>query len=178
MISSFYTVPEVLTSTECQEIINYCTDKCSPSNVIMPVDNKSSIAKNIRNSSNTFIAPDELPMIKKVLDCIVAVSSDWFNFPISTIEPIQYAEYTEGMYYNSHIDSGETLDLDRDISVSVFLASKNQYEGGNLCFLYPTGWVEANEQQGSIVIFPSMLIHKVRKVKKGKRCSLVVWCKR
>ena len=93
-------------------------------------------------------------------------------------ERIQYAEYNEGMYYNAHIDSGETLDLDRDISVSVFLTPRNQYEGGNLSFLYPTGWVEANEQQGSIILFSSMLTHKVNKVKKGKRSSLVLWCKK
>ena len=81
-------------------------------------------------------------------------------------------------YYDSHIDCGENLDLDRDISVSVFLTPRNQYEEGNLSFLYPNGWVDANEQQGSIVVFSSMLIHKVKKVKKGKRSSLVLWCKK
>ena len=177
MISSFFTVPEVLTSKECQEIINYCTGKCKQSDVSISGD-KLSMRKDIRNSLNTFIAPDELPSIKKVLDCLIKVSFEFFNFPITTVEPIQYAEYNEGMYYNAHIDSGETLDLDRDISVSVFLTPRNQYEGGNLSFLYPTGWVEANEQQGSIILFSSMLTHKVNKVKKGKRSSLVLWCKK
>ena len=178
MISSYFTIPKVLTSIECQEIINYCTGKCKTSDVTAPVHNKSTIIKDVRNSINTFISPDELPMIKKIVDCVVKVSSEYFKFSLTNIEPIQYAEYTEGMYYNSHIDSGETLDLDRDISVSVFLTPKNQYEGGNLCFLYPTGWVEANEQQGSIVLFSSMLTHKVKKVEKGKRSSLVLWCRR
>ena len=178
MISSYFTIPKVLTSIECQEIINYCTGKCNPSDVTAPAHNKSTIIKDVRNSLNTFITPDELPSIKKVLDCLIKVSLEFFNFSITTVEPIQYAEYNEGMYYNAHIDSGETLDLDRDISVSVFLTPRNQYEGGNLSFLYPTGWVEANEQQGSIILFSSMLTHKVNKVKKGKRSSLVLWCKK
>ena len=178
MITSYFTVPKVLTSEDCLEIINYCTDKCKQSDVTVPVSNESNIIKDVRNSLNTFIAPDELPMTRKVIDCVVKVSSENFNFPLNTIEPIQYAEYTEGMYYNAHTDSGETLDLDRDISVSVFLTPRNEYEGGNLCIRYPNNWVEIDEQQGSMVVFSSMLVHKVKPVEKGKRSSLVMWCKR
>ena len=65
MISSFFTVPEVLTSKECQEIINYCTCKCKQSDVSISGD-KLSMRKDIRNSLNTFIAPDELP--KTIVD--------------------------------------------------------------------------------------------------------------
>tara|TARA_B000000532_G_C18614149_1_gene296855 strand:+ start:44 stop:562 length:519 start_codon:yes stop_codon:yes gene_type:complete len=172
MISSFYTVPDVLTSTDCDEIINYCTDKCEPSNVT------DGSKPNVRNSVNTFFAPDELPITKKVLDCVVQVCHEIFNFPVTNVEPIQYAEYTEGMYYDSHVDSGETLELDRDISVSVFLTPRDEYEEGNLSFWYPNGWVDVNEQQGSLVVFSSMLPHKVKKVEKGKRSSLVLWCRR
>ena len=172
MISQFFTVSELLTSTECEEIINYCTGKCKPSSVI------DGSKPNVRNSINTFLTHDELPVMKKILECVVRVSNELFNFPLTRVEPIQYAEYTEGMYYDSHIDCGENLDLDRDISVSVFLTPRNQYEEGNLSFLYPNGWVDANEQQGSIVVFSSMINHKVKKVKKGKRSSLVLWCKK
>ena len=178
MISSYFTIPKVLTSIECQEIINYCTGKCNPSDVTAPVHNKSTIIKDVRNSLNTFISPDELPMVKKIVDCVVKVSSEYFKFSLTTIEPIQYAEYTEGMYYKPHIDCGATFECDRDISASVFLSPRNEYEGGNLSLMYPTGWEEADEQQGSMVLFPSMLTHKVEKVKKGKRSSLVLWCRR
>ena len=172
MISNFYTVSEVLSSTECDEIINYCTGKCKPSTVVVGSQ------PNVRNSVNTFFAPNELPMTKKVLDCVSQVCYEIFNFPVNNVEPIQYAEYTKDMYYDSHIDSGKTLDLDRDISVSVFLSPRNEYEGGNLSFWDPNGWVDVNEQQGNVVIFSSMLPHKVKKVKKGKRTSLVLWCRR
>ena len=172
MISAYYTVPDVLTPTECDEIINYCADKCKPSSVLDGYKPK------VRNSVNTFFAPNELSVTKKILDCVVKVGHEIFNFPLLNVEPIQYAEYTNGMYYDSHIDSGETLELDRDISASVFLTPRDQYDGGNLSFLYSSGWVDVNEQQGSIVVFSSMLTHKVNKVKKGKRSSLVLWCRR
>ena len=147
---------------------------------ILPQSIKSTF-KDFRYSVNTFIRPediDQLPMIRKLTDCVVKFSSQCFKFPMRYVEPVQYAEYTEGMYYKPHTDSGETFECDRDISASVFLTPRNQYEGGSLSFLYPTGWEEADEQQGSMILFPSMLTHKVEKVKKGKRSSLVLWCRR
>ena len=61
MISAYYTVPDVLTPIECDEIINYCTNKCKPSSVL------DGYKPNIRNSINTFFAPNELPVTKKFL---------------------------------------------------------------------------------------------------------------
>ena len=180
MISSFFTTPNVLTATECQQIIIYCTDKCKPSTLGIS-KTKVGNAQDFRHSVNTFLRPEDinqLPVIKKLTDCVVKFSSQYFKFPIRYVEPVQYAEYTEGMYYKPHIDCGATFECDRDISASVFLSPRNEYEGGNLSLMYPTGWEEADEQQGSMVLFPSMLTHKVEKVKKGKRSSLVLWCRR
>ena len=149
MISSFFTTPNVLTATECQQIINYCTDKCKPSTLGIS-KTKVGNAQDFRHSVNTFLRPEDikqLPVIRKLTDCIVKSSLECYNFSLGYIEPVQYAEYTEGMFYKPHIDSGETFDYDRDISVSVFLSPKDEYEGGNLCFLYPSGWIEADEQQ-------------------------------
>ena len=165
MISSYFSVPNVLTPAECQAIIDHCTAKCKTSNLTY----KHVQDKEIRNSVNMFIHPDELaklPMIKKVIDCVVDVSAQYFKFPIGTVESIQYAEYSEGMFYE-------------DISVSVFLSPRDDYEGGNLCFRQRGNYYkEFNEIQGTVVIFSSMLYHKVKKVESGKRSSLVLWCKR
>ena len=178
MISSYFSVPNVLTPAECQAIIDHCTAKCKTSNLTY----KHVQDKEIRNSVNMFIHPDELaklPMIKKVIDCVVNVSAEYFKFPIGTVETIQYAEYGEGMFYEEHCDSGPTFEHDRDISVSVFLSPRDDYKGGNLCFRERGNYYkEFNEKQGTVVIFSSMLYHKVKKVESGKRSSLVLWCKR
>ena len=180
MISSFFTISDVLTTTECQQIINHCTSKCKLS-TLGSSETKVDNVQEIRHSVNAFLTPEDtkqLPVIRKLTDYIVKFSLECYNFSLGHIEPVQYAEYTEGMYYKPHTDSGETFECDRDISASVFLTPRNQYEGGSLSFLYPTGWEEADEQQGSMILFPSMLTHKVEKVKKGKRSSLVLWCRR
>ena len=178
MISSYFSVDNILTPAECQAIIDYCSIRCKTANISY----KHIIDKEVRHSVNTFLKQEDLtklPMIKKVIDCVVKVSADCFKFPIGTVEAMQYAEYSEGMYYEEHCDCGTTLDNDRDISVSVFLSPRDDYEGGNLCFRERgNNYKEFNEKQGTVVIFSSMLYHKVKKVESGKRSSLVLWCKR
>ena len=181
MISSYYLSPNVLSPVECQTIINYCSSKCKPS-TMLDLNDYSFEDKSIRNTVSTFLTNSDyktLPMIQKVIDNVVKTSDEFFKFPIGFIEDIQYAEYTEGMYYNDHIDSGETVKYDRDISASVILSPRNEYEGGNLCFRQSHGlYLDVNEQQGTVVVFSSMLTHRVKQVKKGKRSSLVLWCRR
>ena len=177
MLMKVVTVSNVLTSTECDIICDYCSPKCQESTVEHGTDAIKN--KQIRNSLNTFISFDTnnvklSNIIQKVGDCLVQVSLDVFDFPINYIEPVQYSEYTEGMYYNEHCDCAEFLEYDRDISASVFLSPRKKYEGGNLSFHNFT----VDEKQGSMSIFPSMMSHKVDIVKSGKRSSLVLWGRR
>ncbi len=177
MLMKVVTVPNVLTSTECEIICDYCSPKCFSSKV----GGSTTTNIEIRHSMNSFITHNDTKLsniIRKVADCLVQVSADAFDFPINYIEPIQYSEYTEGMYYNKHCDCGESIEYDRDISASVFLSPRENYEGGNLSFPSKEGTLEVNEKQGSMSIFPSMMVHKVNKVKSGKRSSLVLWSRR
>ena len=186
MKTQVITVPDVLTSIECETICNYCSHKCQPSKVGSTghiLESKpGSTNTEIRHSMNSFITHNDTKLsniMRKVADCLVQVSAHAFDFPINYIEPIQYSEYTEGMYYNEHCDCGESIEYDRDISASVFLSPRENYKGGNLSFPSKEGnTLEVNEKQGSMSIFPSMMIHKVNKVKSGKRSSLVLWSRR
>ena len=108
MISSFFTTPNVLTATEWKQIINYFNGKCKPS-TLGSSKTKVGNAQDFRHSVNTFLRPEdikELPVIRKLTDSIVKFSLECYNFPLGYIEPVQYAEYTEGMFYKPHIDSG------------------------------------------------------------------------
>jgi|TARA_B100000282_G_C31557417_1_gene410417 predicted 2-oxoglutarate/Fe(II)-dependent dioxygenase YbiX len=180
MIATYYTTPNVLTSEECDAIINHCSTRCKPSDIID--DNDSFYQdRSIRNTVNTFLSKEDydvLPMINKVVNNVVKTSYEIFNFPIGMIEDIQYAEYSKGMYYDDHIDSGFTLDYDRDISASVILTPRDQYVGGNLGFRKRSGYLDVDEQQGTVVVFSSMLVHRVKEVEEGRRSSLSLWCRR
>jgi len=70
----------------------------------------------------------------------------------------------------------------RKLSVTVNLSSQEEYEGGNLMFDFGEHTeidrfhiCEEAREQGSIIIFPSFVYHKVEPVTKGTRYSLVMW---
>ena len=101
MLRKVVVVPDVLTSTECEIICDYCSPKCLPSKVGSSFFSN----KKIRHSMNCFITQNDTKLsniLGKVTNCLVQISADVFDFPINYIEPVQYSEYTEGMYYNEY----------------------------------------------------------------------------
>ena len=84
--------------------------------------------------------------------------------------------YKEGDFYEWHYDvnwEGTTL-YDRKLSLVIQLSDEEDYEGGNFEFKdleQPVGF----RSQGSILVFPSYITHRVTEVTKGQRNSLVCW---
>lgn len=116
-------------------------------------------------------------------------------------ESLQYTVYGEGEYYGWHNDAGissyfkplsqgnrghgEVIATDfinqncekvRKLSFSLLLSDPDTYEGGNLQFLDEAGKSYfAPRQRGAIIIFDSRTQHRVQKIRKGVRKSLVGW---
>jgi len=108
-----------------------------------------------------------------------------WNFEYSDIDGIQFTKYGIGQHYNWHKDSEISFNGDykiRKISISVNL--NNEYEGGE--FYIDTGneygkklpiEIKDLKKIGTICVFPSDIWHKVDKITKGIRYSLVIWVK-
>lgn len=115
-------------------------------------------------------------------------------------ESIQYTRYGEGEFYGWHTDAGQatyfkpnsTNNRDEQALVNDFLLSSTEavrklsfvmqlsdpddYEGGNLQLMDDSGnSIIAPRARGSIVVFDSRTPHRVLKVRKGTRRSLVGW---
>ncbi|MGE0256796.1 MAG: 2OG-Fe(II) oxygenase [Alphaproteobacteria bacterium] len=93
---------------------------------------------------------------------------------------LQYSIYDAGEqgHYAAHMDDflPATWPDARKLSVVVQLSSPDEYEGGTLRFrdLADPLRKEAREQ-GTVIVFPSILYHAVEPVSVGTRCSLVGW---
>ena len=92
-------------------------------------------------------------------------------------EQAQYTEYSDGGFYNWHMDNGVNFESGnepvRKISMSLLLNHESEFEGGEL-ELCAEGNV-APLTQGHAIFFASFLNHRVKPVTKGVRKSLVVW---
>ena len=120
-------------------------------------------------------------------------------------ESMQYTRYGEGEFYNWHNDSsiavhykpqetglagGESIDnqkaqvdylnknteLVRKLSFTLQLSDPDEYEGGNVQLIDDGGKSYIiPRQRGTIVLFDSRTSHRVLKVTKGTRRSIVGW---
>lgn len=124
-----------------------------------------------------------LPKTQKFLDVyakmfeLVGHSNDvFFKFNLDAINAnIQYTVYDEGYYYGWHLDVGPSNSC-RKLSVVVQLSDPEEYEGGDLQI--QNGGkdpVSVEKKKGTVIIFPSYLLHQVTPVTKGIRRSLVLW---
>ena len=89
-------------------------------------------------------------------------------------EKLQFTEYEgQGSHYDWHPDIGPNM-TKRKISMVVQLSDEKDYEGGEL--LINTGQLLVpSKKQGSVILFPSFLMHKVEPLLSGNRYSLVSW---
>lgn len=114
-------------------------------------------------------------------------------------ESIQYTKYNKGQFYTWHNDAGlsnqykptsigngsdgigqdfihENIELVRKLSFVLQLSDPDDYEGGNLQLLDESGKSYiAPRKKGTMILFDSRTQHRVLKVTKGCRKSLVGW---
>ncbi len=120
----------------------------------------------------------------------VANKNAGWNFELNWSESCQFTKYKSGQYYDWHCDSwekvykeeGPTQGKIRKLSVTVSLSDEKDYSGGELEFQFrnkdnPKATRLCTEilPQGSVIVFPSFVWHRVKPVKKGVRYSLVMW---
>ena len=156
--------------------------------------------KDKRNSKNTWV-PTTHWTAGLVWHYIERANRENFLYDIRNIdgENMQYTEYGEGEFYTWHNDAGischykpvsvgnhderrekdfiqENLELVRKLSFVVQLSDPEDYEGGNLQLIAEDGKSYfAPRKKGTVIVFDSRTSHRVLKVTKGKRKSLVGW---
>ena len=90
-----------------------------------------------------------------------------------------YAHYTKGMSYGEHVDDpimGQGSELYRsDISITIFLNSPADYDGGELVIQMSFGEQQVKLPAGDAILYPSSSTHRVAEVSRGERLVAVSW---
>lgn len=97
--------------------------------------------------------------------------------PLKVADPI-VARYGQGNTYGDHIDDpvmGSGQKFRTDVSMTIFLAEPDDYEGGELYVHTPFGAQTVKLAAGSAVIYPSGSLHRVEPITSGQRLVAVAW---
>lgn len=101
---------------------------------------------------------------------------DW-NFNLSGFgDEMQYTKYfgTDKGHYSWHGDIGPGVPH-RKLSIVVQLSDETNYEGGIVQLSKGSHTVDVPKLKGTVIIFPSFVLHRVLPVTSGERRSLVSW---
>ncbi len=159
-----------------------------------------SLNRDKRNSKNAWV-PTTHWTAGLVWHYVERANRENFLYDIRNIdgESMQLTQYGIGEFYGWHNDAGisgqykpvsvgnhhegraqdylnENLELVRKLSFVVQLSDPDDYEGGNLQLLAEDGKSYfAPRKRGTVIVFDSRTQHRVLKVTKGVRKSLVGW---
>jgi PKHD-type hydroxylase len=92
-----------------------------------------------------------------------------------TIVGPQFTRYEAGHAYGAHVDDALIGGVRTDVSFTLFLASPESYEGGELVIETSSGEETFKLPAGSIVTYPSTSLHRVAPVTRGARIAAAGW---
>lgn len=142
--------------------------------------------ESLRISEVQFYYPDpETYWIFEKLNYVIQLNNEQFwNFDLNGYESFQYTEYhaSRGGKYDFHADldytarEGASDPQTRKLSLSLILNEPGvDFEGGEFQILVGRDPITCNQTKGSVLLFPSWVLHRVTPVTRGVRKSLVVW---
>jgi len=162
---------DAFTKEECEKIIQIAKEK--------GLTKGTTIGKsNFRKSKISWLySSDDMEWVfRRVTDIILNLNERFFGFDIFGLnEGFQFTNYkAPSDKYGKHVDRALNM-LVRKLSVSIQLTDPKEYEGGEL-YLYDSNEGQLmDKKQGTLIMFPSYVVHEVMPVTKGERNSLVTW---
>lgn len=131
------------------------------------------------NRQSGGLAPGLEPAQKLIHDAIQS-NIEFSVFALPRSYRIFFNRYDPGMYYKTHMDQSlmglGTPNLMRtDLSFTVFLTDPADYEGGEFRLLSPFGEQRLKHPAGTVICYPSDMLHEVLPVTRGSRLSAIGW---
>ena len=174
------TIGPLFTPSQCQDIINMGHQQKKEEAKVGHTDTKEGAHDTKKRVTTISWIPFKvLPQMYKIVErTMKQVNGNHFGYDgMQITEPAQFTEYPKGGFYDWHMDADVNCQFEppiRKISMTILLSNPSEFEGGDLEFL-----TEGNKPpqliQGQAIFFCSLLRHRVAKVKKGVRRSLVMW---
>jgi len=156
---------------ECQTIIDIAKNKGL-------IKGKTKAESDIRNSKISWLYPsDNMDWVfRRCTDIVTNLNNEFFKFDLHGFnEGFQFTNYTTpGGKYGRHVDKSINGVI-RKISISIQLTDPTEYEGGELYLYEDDKGTLMDKTQGTLIMFPSYVLHEVMPVTKGERNSLVTW---
>ncbi len=132
----------------------------------------SKVKNNLQLNRNSEVSKKYSQLIKKRILENQLIKS--FSLP-KIIHGIMFTKSSQNMGYGRHIDNPFMSTGRSDLSFTISLTNKENYEGGELVIETINSEKEFKLAAGQMIIYPSTYLHSVKDVKTGERLVCVGW---
>ena len=177
MNSWWYALAAEMPKSDCERILNLYRESANQTGKVGQSKKNEEIRKSkvVGFPYGSSYAEDINDTIGRYINL---ANRECYGFNLNGVQEFQIAEYNVGNFYDEHMDATLTDNLSqRKLSITVQLTNPVNYDGGD--FIFTKGIITPSQielkQQGTILIFPSFIYHKILPVTRGTRYSLVGW---
>lgn len=104
-----------------------------------------------------------------------AANFEAWNFDINRSNQCDYLKYDKDGHYCAHIDTFLTKNSKECRKLTVLAFLNDDFEGGRLYLQDGEEKYYPPQEPGTVIVFPSFMLHGVEPVTKGVRRSIVTW---
>lgn len=170
---NYWFFENVLSDDFCNSVIGkYCNHDLQKG--LIGGGNRGGLNPNVRNVDKTLLPIHHGIGAHMIGSGFVANQQAW-RFDINNCHQIEYLKYEKEGRYKSHIDTflSHPHDNCRKLTVLAFL--NDDFEGGKLFLQVGDEKIYPHQSKGTIIVFPSFVLHGVEDVISGTRHSVVCW---
>ena len=188
----FFIFPRAVHPDVCEQIVKDCKQNILEKALFVDLEGHRKDNPEVRKTLVHFIKDKDNKINELVWGFLREANKIQFNYDLTYFQPIQFAEYKDGGFYDWHQDDDgkavESPDELRKLTAVLVLSHPDTFKGGELQFFNGdrpmedlgkiTGEQVANDikAQGSVICFDSRDYHRVTPVVEGTRYSLACWC--
>ena len=138
-----------------------------------------SYARTVKHNTQLQKTPESTDELESLLQQSI-IRNPLFQSAVrpNVIRPVTISRYEPGMSYGSHTDNalmGKQPKIRTDVSLTLFLSDPDTYQGGELIIDTSLGEQPFKLPAGSMVVYPSLYLHRVAEVTSGVRLAGVTW---
>lgn len=171
-------IPDVLSKDE----VRHCRKVMDATNW---VDGRVTAGPQSASVKKNTQLPESSPAARELGDIVLVALARTPLFvsaavPLKIFPPL-FNRYTEGDFFGTHVDGsiraipGTATRIRTDLSVTLFLAEPEEYDGGELVVEDKYGTHEVKLPAGDLVLYPSTSLHHVKAITRGARVASFFW---
>lgn len=168
---------EYFTHEECDRIISLGN---SHPRQVSAVNVTNDVLNSLRKGHVVFLKSTDSNndwIFEKMATAVRGLNKQFWNFDLNFIETLQFSIYDDpNDFYGAHMDMAHARPEARKLSIVVQLSDPADYQGSNLQFHSSNlNFYDTINDRGTLIAFPSYMVHRVTPLTSGIRYSLVSW---